>query len=239
MDYCEIEPPEALRHLVKAAWTLAVPEDGPEWVRHVATPDGCIEIIRRLAGRSRWGEEQPETFVAGIVTGPAELELGTGARFVALRVWPWTWNAIARPRSPALIDRWADLAEAAPGFAMPDDAASASTALPPLDLDPDSEAMARIVPAVARADELVERSGRSLRWLQRWFAREVGIPPRLYLRLLRFQETLAGLQQDGDTLAGHAAARGYADQAHMAREFRAIAGTPAGVARRKAVGPFI
>jgi AraC-like DNA-binding protein len=237
MDYREIEPPPALNHLAKAAWTLAVPEGDP--VVHVATPDGCIEIIRRLAGRSSWGGEQPEAFVAGLITGPAELELGPGSRFVALRLWPWTWNALACARSPALVDRWADLAEAAPGFAMPATAGEAFDRLSAVTLDADGEALARIVPATESVAGLVERSGRSLRWLQRWFAREVGVPPRLYLRLLRFQETLAGLQEDEDSLAGHAAARGFADQAHMAREFRAIAGAPAGVARKKAVGPFI
>lgn len=76
------------------------------------------------------------------------------------------------------------------------------------------------------------------RALQRWFARHVGMPPRRYLKLLRFQgafETLAGEA----SLAGHAAAQGFADQAHMARAFRDLAGVPAGTARRRARGPFL
>ena len=44
---------------------------------------------------------------------------------------------------------------------------------------------------------------------------------------------LAGLIKSRWTLAGHAADRGFADQAHMAREFRRLAGVPATAARRR------
>ena len=63
----------------------------------------------------------------------------------------------------------------------------------------------------------------SPRTLQRWFARHVGLPPRRYLRLLRFHKAFEQVP-DQPSLADHAAAQGYADQAHMARDFRAMAG---------------
>src|SRR5687768_1064958 len=128
MDYRELEPPEALRGLVKAGWTLAVPH-GRSWFRHRAMPDGCVEIIRRLAGGSSWGGAQPEAFVAGLITGPAELEFEAGSRFAGLRLWPWAWNAIGRTPARDLVDRWAGLAEAAPGFVMPVDPSEAMATL--------------------------------------------------------------------------------------------------------------
>jgi hypothetical protein len=39
--------------------------------------------------------------------------------------------------------------------------------------------------------------------------------------------------------ADTAAASGYADQAHMTREFRALGGLSPGTARRRAAGPFV
>ncbi len=78
----------------------------------------------------------------------------------------------------------------------------------------------------------------SLRTLQRWFARHVGLPPRRYLRLLRFQKAFEQVPGQS-SLADHAAAQGYADQAHMAREFRTLAKAPARTLRGKAKGPFV
>jgi transcriptional regulator GlxA family with amidase domain len=64
------------------------------------------------------------------------------------------------------------------------------------------------------------------------------MPPRRYLRLLRFQKAFEGVA--GETpLAAHAAEHGFADQAHMARTFREMAGVPARQARRSARGPFL
>jgi AraC-like DNA-binding protein len=239
MDYQEISPPERLRPLVKAGWTLRGSEDASCIIRHAATPDGCIEIIRRLSGRSVWGAEQPDTFVAGLITRPAELELSGDSRFVALRLWPWAWNALADVPSPALIDRWQDLGEAAPAFAMPATISEAFATLTGMTLDKESGGLGSAVLSSRTVESLSLSTGRSRRWLQRWFKREVGVPPRRYLRLLRFQETLADLQQTGETLAAQAAEHGFADQAHMAREFRAIGRARAGAARRLAKGPFL
>jgi AraC-like DNA-binding protein len=238
MEYREIEPPPGLRHLAKVAWTLTVP-DGAAWFSHRALPDGCLEIIHRLSGRSRWGGEQPRAFVAGMITGPADLELEAGSQFVALRLWPWTWNALATTSASLLVDRWAALAAAAPGLAAPDDPDTAFDCLANVTLDADHAALAALIPGVRSVDALSRASGWPHRRLQRWFARHVGVPPRHYLRLVRFEETLAGLQRGDDTLAGHAAERGFADQAHMAREFRAIGGSTARAARGKARGPFL
>ncbi|NWM54945.1 helix-turn-helix domain-containing protein, partial [Escherichia coli] len=69
--------------------------------------------------------------------------------------------------------------------------------------------------------------------------RELGFAPRTYLRLLRFREALQDIQRRDDSLADTAAARGYADQAHMARDFRALAGMPPSGARIRARGPFL
>ena len=99
-------------------------------------------------------------------------------------------------------------------------------------------ASGRAILAAATVEEMGRGTGMSPRTLQRWFERHVGLPPRRYLRLLRFHKAFEQVP-DQESLADHAAAQGYADQAHMARDFRAIAGVPAKQARRTAKGPFL
>ena len=238
MDYAEHLPPAALRPLVKLAWTLACDGAADAWIPNTATPDGCIEIIRRLRGRSRWREEQPETFVAGFVTRPTIFEASGNSAFVALRLWPWAWNAIAAVPAPDLIDRWLPLDRAAPGLVMPADPNTALNSFPAT-LAPEKAALGARVLAADSAGGLAAATGLPPRRLQRWFAREVGVPPRAYLNLLRFQETLEAMQREPASLADHAAAQGYADQAHMSRDFRRLSGLPARRARQRASCPFV
>lgn len=239
MDYREVAPPAGTEAIVKLAWSLRVPADGPAWVHHRATPDGCMEIIRRLSGRSRWGGEQPASFVAGVSTTPAELELGAGSAFVGLRIWPWAWRLISGGSPVALADRWAPLDEHAPGLELPDTAEAAVNALRHIVASADMCRMAEAIRSVRTPGELSRRVGLAPRALQRWFERHVGQPPGTYLRLVRFSDAFARLGElDGD-LAGHAAEHGFSDQAHMAREFRTLAGQPASRARSRSSGPFL
>ena len=55
---------------------------------------------------------------------------------------------------------------------------------------------------------------------------QVGLGPKTCGRLARFHATLLALEHPSDDgLAAAAQRLGYFDQAHLAREFRAIAGT--------------
>jgi AraC-like DNA-binding protein len=80
-----------------------------------------------------------------------------------------------------------------------------------------------------RVDALARRVDLSPRQLQRRFVRHVGYPPSQYGRIARLQRFLArSIDQPLASLADLAASAGYADQSHLARDCRAIAGlTPA------------
>jgi AraC-like DNA-binding protein len=239
MRYEETPAPPELSHVIKASWALDVGADASETVVHFAIPDGCMEVIRRLAGRSEWQSPQPDCFVAGVITRPAELRLSGDSRFVGLRVWPWTWNAIGLVTAPALIDRWAAVDRVAPGFAMPATATEALQSIAPDLFDNQARTMIDAILVSKTVAELRERCGRSPRSLQRWFQRNLGLSARSYLRLQRFSNVFEGLPQTGASLAGYAADHGFADQPHMAREFRSIAGASAARARKAAIGPFL
>jgi AraC-like DNA-binding protein len=75
-----------------------------------------------------------------------------------------------------------------------------------------------------RVAELAEQLGCSRRHLAGRFAEEIGAPPKLAARMLRFERARRRL--GSAPLARLAADCGYADQAHLAREFAEFAGRP-------------
>ena len=222
MDYCEHPPEPHLAGLIKARWTLAGGGAGGEWLAQQAVPDGCVEIIRRTAGRSRWGGDQPGMFAVGLIERPEGFEISGDARFEGLRLWPWAWPLVSDIPLDEMRGRWIP-------YDGPRDLPAAPAGL---------NAIGEAIIAATSVEEMVAGTGMAPRTLQRWFARHVGLPPRRYLRLLRFHKAFEEVPGQ-DSLAGHAAASGFADQAHMAREFRSLTGLPPSLAKSRARGPVV
>src|SRR5690348_17555140 len=83
----------------------------------------------------------------------------------------------------------------------------------------------------AAVPELAREAGWSSRRLGTRFRAEIGLAPKQAARVVRFDRARRLLQRrvaaaGQPELAALAAACGYYDQAHLAREFRALAGCP-------------
>ena len=80
-------------------------------------------------------------------------------------------------------------------------------------------------PGLRRVDELSAASGMTARSLQRLFADYVGVSPKWVMRRARLHEA-AERTDSGDPIdwAELAADLGYADQAHLTRDFTATLG---------------
>jgi AraC-like DNA-binding protein len=75
--------------------------------------------------------------------------------------------------------------------------------------------------------ELVSRTGIGERRLRRLFAEYVGVHPKWVIQRYRLHEAAERLAAEEDVnLAALALELGYFDQAHFARDFRAIVGRP-------------
>lgn len=143
-----------------------------------------------------------------------------------------------RPLAAALLDRDADddalvarllswLADRAP---VRDEVADAVAAL---------VETAEHDRAVTRPEHLTARAGVTLRTLQRWFGEYVGIGPRWVVRRFRLLDAAAAAHAGSPVdWAGLADELGFADQAHLTREFRAVTGRPPAsyVREERAVG---
>ena len=90
----------------------------------------------------------------------------------------------------------------------------------------------RALPVVARQGrlrEVVEASGYSHRHFVALFRQEVGVSPKVYHRLQRFQRALLRIAAAPATsLSSLALDAGYSDQSHFNRDFRAFAGLAPG-----------
>jgi transcriptional regulator GlxA family with amidase domain len=99
--------------------------------------------------------------------------------------------------------------------------------------DPVAEHAAALVqrinadPALTRVDQLAEATGLPVRGLRRLFAEYIGVGPKWVMRRARLHEAAERADQGADVAwAAVAAGLGYADQAHLTREFTAMIGVP-------------
>jgi AraC-like DNA-binding protein len=80
---------------------------------------------------------------------------------------------------------------------------------------------------LVRIDELCEEAHVSIRQVDRLFREHLGVQPKTFAQIARFQNAITLLKSDpGGTLADVAARCGYYDQSHFAHEFRRFAGAP-------------
>lgn len=244
LNYSEHQPPPELACAVRVAWSLTIPADvGP--VAHSALPDGCIEVIARECGQSHWLRDQPRNFVVGLIDRPAQLQFSAGASFTGLRLWPWAWTWLSG--APLVLrNDWQPLAEAdlsadARGVLSRPWAGSweALESLLGKSIDARDRQIATAALCNEQTAQMAREAGISARSCQRWFVRCAGITPRSFRRLRRFEQGLRALEGSSASLAEHAQRAGFADQAHMAREFRRYAEQPAHDLRKRLRGPFL
>jgi AraC-like DNA-binding protein len=195
-------------------------------------PDGSADIIWRDDGHA------VTTFTAGPDTEAQLAPLGEGSRMVGIRFAPGAADSVLGLPLDAVCDQrvpleelWGGAAdELAERVALSD---QPEVALATAVQDRISEAPDPTAAAIARQLEfaagpgivsgVADEVGVSERQLQRRCRTAFGYGPKTLHRVLRFQRALR-LARGGGRLADVAAVAGYADQAHMARDTRSLAG---------------
>jgi AraC-like DNA-binding protein len=86
-----------------------------------------------------------------------------------------------------------------------------------------ADALARFA-AGARVADVVRHSGYSHRAFITMFRAAVGLTPKTFCRVRRFQRAIERIGRERASLADLAASTGFADQAHLSREFAAFSG---------------
>lgn len=210
-----------------AVWT----HDGVPAGEGRVLPDGCMDLLM-------W---DGALVVAGPDTRAQVFTRRPGARVTGLRFPPGTGPLVFGVPARRLRDRRVPLAQVWPersvrtleeriAHAPRTGAALEAVAAGRLaEREPRAErehaAVARLLAAGRSVAEVAGAAGLSERQLHRRCSDAFGYGPKTLARVLRMQEALR-LARRGMPLAAVAASAGYADQAHLSREFRALAGVP-------------
>jgi AraC-like DNA-binding protein len=243
--YTEWPAPAGLRHAIACLWAQVTPDGGDR--QGLVLPDACTDLI--------W-EQGRGAFVAGPDTGPAPTVMAAGTIIIGVRFRPAVGGrALGVPLSE-LRDQRVDLADLRrgeagrlPGTLDPDTALARALDVAAgliTDRAPDqavSWAAELLEDPQARTEEVASEIGLSERQLLRRCQDAVGYGPKTLQRVLRFRRFVAQIDAaagnprgGGRDLATIAARAGYADQAHLTRECRSLAGlTPAALARDRAL----
>ena len=221
MTYRETTAPPPLRDLVECRWMST--GRGPTRV----LPDGCMDLI-----------EMDDTL---LVAGPdtvAFLSSGQSARAHGLRFRPGALPRLLGVPAGELRNVRVPLRELRPDLGAGPLSVVAAKLLtreptgetspwPLAQLVEVTATLARGTPVHRVADEI----GWSTRNMQRHCAAVYGYGPATVRRVLRFRRAVAMLRA-GVTVADAAAAAGYADQPHLHREVRVLAGVGVAVVRQ-------
>jgi AraC-like DNA-binding protein len=222
--YRETAPAHSLRHEAECVWTAAVSLGSPAHVQQVL-PDGCMDLV--------WTGRQ--LLVAGPDTGPHAVLREPGVTGAGLRFAPGRLPALLSVPADAVRDQRVPLEQLLPGLARRAVArlehgahpvavlSGLALALPGRPAEPGVRAAAAHLAAGASAGETAQMLGWTERSLHRRCMAAFGYGPTVLRRVLRFRRASA-LLYDGTPIAEAAAAAGYADQPHLSREVRALAG---------------
>lgn len=204
----EGSPPSPLQALVGGL------QAGPTLVRHDGTEAGVAVELTPMGARSLFG--LPAVELTSNVIDLVEL-LGAAGRTLPERLaaagdWPSRFRLLDEVLGGA----------ARPGAGPPAEVAHAWRQL-------------LTSPQRPAVSDLAREVGWSRRHLTEVFHREVGLPPRQFIRVLRFERSAVVLARQPATPLGELAQRlGYYDQAHLYREWRQLAGcSPAAWAQQE------
>lgn len=222
LTYIETAPPPDLEEFVQACWTV----EGRAGDRIRVTPDACTDLIAVADGRVLFVGPM---LAGGLATLWADATHG-------VRLHPGTRTSIpGHAEMAGLRDGKAILDAGLPPAGGP--AALLGLARRLRDagdltrhatVDAVLAAIERTLPEGPDLAAVYRGLGVGERSVQRLFRRYVGLTPKQTARVLRQTALTMALRDDDVGLARLARAHGYADQAHMSREYRDLAGLPPG-----------
>lgn len=251
-------PHPALRPFVKSVWVSDERGFRCGAERELVLPTGTMHVVFRLDHpvrvfdglEDRRGRMLDHAIVGGARAAPYVRDISKPARSVGAQLQPGAAEILLgvpaselADRHTPLVDLWGrevhEVRERLLEIREPERRLALFESL----LAARLPRVCGVHPAVAHAlarfsatsavGEVVEESGYSHRRFIALFRRAVGLTPKIYCRVLRFQCALRRAAVKPDTSwVDLALETGYSDQPHFNREFREFAGVPPGEYRK-------
>ena len=249
MTYLEFPPSAALGPFVERFWVLrteshAVPESSP------VLPDGHVELIVHIGapflqvGARGDTHRQARVVLGAQLTEAARLISVPGALMVGARLRPQAAAAFTQVPQSGLTGAIHDVRAIDGPLASRLEAhlsgrTEAGELVAAFDRVLVSVCRNRVIHdgvdravrtaqssrGLVRVDDLSSVAGVGPRQLERLFAHHIGLSPKVFLRVMRFQEVLAALRMsEPRRWAAMAVSHGFYDQAHFINDFRRFTG---------------
>lgn len=241
-----------LKGIVLAYWRCA--GDASQVPSSAILPDGYVELVFNfgdpvgLRGPAYTGD-QPARVVVGLLLQAVQMEYRGPVNTFGIRFHPAHGPAFFGRPASALTDKLTPLEQISPGLDHALSALFAAGWKPDRGADraaldrvllkqlaagsPADEEICEVVDRLTNSEtapsvaELARALGMSSRQVQRRFLAAVGVAPKQFLRTFRFARLWQmATMSPPETWAALAAEHGYADQAHMVREFRSFGVEP-------------
>ncbi|MGV3622615.1 MAG: helix-turn-helix domain-containing protein [Archangium sp.] len=237
--YREHAPHPALKAHVRVLWELSGPCDDPSPQK--LFPDGAMSLWINFGGMISGGTQTISTNGAallGEIRRPIEVNSTGNLDIVGVSFWPGSARVFLDAQLPELVnklvadppttielsgvvsaephDRIARLQEALLEAVQPKRAPS----------DRVLHAFSRLGGDAPDIASLADSLGITTRQLERRFVDELGASPKQMASLLRFRRALAAMQVPRPDFGAIALECGYADQAHLIRDFTKYTGAP-------------
>jgi AraC-like DNA-binding protein len=249
MQYLEAKPSSPLAGTIKCFWSIRAGSGSgsPEPV----LPDGCPEIVFNLSDRFKRlypdgsNENQPATIISGQLRSSISIMSTGRVELFGVRFHPGGAYPLLRMPMRVLSDRvepldsviGADADEISETIEAANDFEGRVRAFERFCFErmngsgTGNDLAARLVQSVIAhrgpfsVSELSVSSGLGERTLERIFQRFVGLSPKTFARIVRFQHVVRRIEAaESESLLDTALDLGYYDQSHMIREFREFAG---------------
>lgn len=239
---CErYSPGEQLQPYISCYWTMASTIELKKPVLHRILPDGCMDIIFDLSEHSL----AKTASIAGTMTKPLFDELRKQICYIAIRFRPGGFpyffdtpafyltdkvlplETISANREHELIARLIETDDISERIKLLDRHFSNLLVRNNRDDPAVKIALSDILRHKGNIgiSQLSKSIGRSQRQLRRKFEKWIGISPKSFSKIIRFQNTLRMLpSRSGSSLLYVALDAGYYDQSHFIHEFNSYSG---------------